>query len=431
MQRSSAPKLSSLVALFHKRSFTQLEPLLSLFLRENPGNMDALNLLGLTKKEKGHVLQANPIFTSLCETYPKNPAFLSNLANLAQMQGDSKKAISCLKRALKLEPDDSLLERILHTLGMAQKVLGHRGESLKAFQTGLSLNGALKIEFQIEIANLLRADKKYPEAIEALEGVDVKLSRTHQLECIYKTNNSLLFDKKVKGLLADKKSNPLLGALITHSNATLGTAYKNPFCKNPLNYVFKGKIPDNKLTDELLYDLIKFSLNPSGDFHHQALLINGKQSNGNLLKSGLSFVDPLKEILMASINHYRKNFAQHRDGFLREWPNDFEIYAWLVNIMDGGQLKSHIHKEGWLSGSLYLQIPKPTVGNEGAISFSLNGADFPTHGVNFREMFIPVVERDIVMFPSSLFHKTIPFTNKIRRISLAFDIIPTEAERFV
>ena len=43
-----------------------------------------------------------------------------------------------------------------------------------------------------------------------------------------------------------------------------------------------------------------------------------------------------------------------------------------------GSLSGHMHKEGWLSGSLYLSRPPRTLNNDGDIVFSLHGSNYPT-----------------------------------------------------
>ena len=93
-------------------------------------------------------------------------------------------------------------------------------------------------------------------------------------------------------------------------------------------------------------------------------------------------------------------------------------------MKNGGELQPHIHDQGWLSGSLYISLPKENNSNSGNISFSYNGAGYPTDGVIFKDKVIDINEGQIILFPSSIFHKTIPFFSNQARISLAFDLKP-------
>ena len=112
-----------------------------------------------------------------------------------------------------------------------------------------------------------------------------------------------------------------------------------------------------------------------------------------------------------------------------EWPEKFEIYAWVISISNQGSLAAHMHKEGWLSGSFYLNIPSKEEGNlEGDIRFSLQGGAYDDGGKEYPEKIVNLKTGDIVMFPSSLFHNTIPFNSTKNRITLAFDVRPPDLD---
>ena len=83
-----------------------------------------------------------------------------------------------------------------------------------------------------------------------------------------------------------------------------------------------------------------------------------------------------------------------------------------------------MHKEGWLSGSLYLERPEKNEEHDGDIIFSLHGSNYPLNNKNYPSNIINIDKGDLVLFPSSLFHATIPFSSNKKRITLAFDIIP-------
>ena len=91
-----------------------------------------------------------------------------------------------------------------------------------------------------------------------------------------------------------------------------------------------------------------------------------------------------------------------------------------------GHQAAHIHTSGWLSGVIYLKVVPSFGRNEGAIEFSLNGERYANPKA-------PTVtycpgQGDIVLFPSSLYHKTIPFISKSDRIVLAFDLQPDSTD---
>ena len=87
-----------------------------------------------------------------------------------------------------------------------------------------------------------------------------------------------------------------------------------------------------------------------------------------------------------------------------------------------GHQDAHIHPGGWLSGVIYLKVVPSLGKEEGAIEFSLNGKNY--HDVNSSKLTFQPEVGDIVFFPSSLYHRTIPFSTNEDRIIVSFDLMP-------
>jgi hypothetical protein len=93
-------------------------------------------------------------------------------------------------------------------------------------------------------------------------------------------------------------------------------------------------------------------------------------------------------------------------------------------MKNGGFLAPHNHEYGWITGSFYLQIPKSnTNDNSGSIAFSYEGPRYPNKNKDFNLTIKTIKTRDICIFPSSLFHHTIPFESKEERICFVFDLV--------
>jgi hypothetical protein len=75
-----------------------------------------------------------------------------------------------------------------------------------------------------------------------------------------------------------------------------------------------------------------------------------------------------------------------------------------------------------LSGVIYLKVVPSLENNEGAIEFGLNGATYTDD--NSPKVIHQPEAGDIVLFPSSLHHSTIPFTTDTDRIVISFDLAP-------
>ena len=90
-------------------------------------------------------------------------------------------------------------------------------------------------------------------------------------------------------------------------------------------------------------------------------------------------------------------------------------------MKSGGKLSPHIHDYGWLSGSVYVNVPTKLKNNSGNLVVCIDDQQIKT-----EKKIIDVVTGSLCLFPSSLFHYTIPFDSKEDRIVLAFDILQDE-----
>ena len=91
-------------------------------------------------------------------------------------------------------------------------------------------------------------------------------------------------------------------------------------------------------------------------------------------------------------------------------------------MKSGGELHPHIHNQGWLSGSIYINIPRGLEGDDGKFVVSV-GEEKDAIGARMNgKRIVNVVTGSLVLFPASLTHYTIPFESEEERIVLAFDV---------
>ena len=73
-----------------------------------------------------------------------------------------------------------------------------------------------------------------------------------------------------------------------------------------------------------------------------------------------------------------------------------------------------------------MKVVPPLGKDEGAIEFSLNSVNYSD--LNSPKLTYQPELGDIVFFPSSLHHRTIPFTTDMDRIIVSFDLIPDKSK---
>jgi Flp pilus assembly protein TadD len=95
--------------------------------------------------------------------------------------------------------------------------------------------------------------------------------------------------------------------------------------------------------------------------------------------------------------------------------------AWSVRLNSGGFHINHVHPEGWISSAFYVRTPRDLQENEGALKFGEPGP--PTLPALHEDHVVKPEPGMLVLFPSYMWHGTVPFSSSEKRLTCAFDIV--------
>ncbi len=98
---------------------------------------------------------------------------------------------------------------------------------------------------------------------------------------------------------------------------------------------------------------------------------------------------------------------------------------WSVKLRGGGYHVDHVHPQGWLSSACYVETVQPR-GREGWIRFGQPGVK--TQPPLTAEHFVEPKPGMLVLFPSYMWHGTVPFSGEQNRLTFAFDLVPGRME---
>ena len=381
-------KIILLKDLYEQNKYQEIIQEVEKLKKEDIDNVEIFNLTANSYARIGKIDNAIDCFYKALEIDPENYAALVGLGDSLQEIGKQAEAISFYEKLVEKHPHDEVAN-----FSLAQ---GYR-----------------KIEL------LKKAAFYYGKS-------NRRLSKAFQLECIYLDKN---FDKKEFDKVFDNSRkeipNPLVASISRHAAIKNATYDNYNFCSEPFKFIKKENLIQNNLIDnDLVNDLIRDINNSNTSQKAQALIINGLQTSGNLFSLNYSSVKKIKEIIEKKIKLYREEFSDSGEGIIKYWPKNFDIYGWIIILKQGGELKPHIHKLGWISSSIYLKRPERKSLNDGDLKFSFHGAEYPSNGTGFPERIEEINKGDMIMFPSSIFHSTIPFSSNEDRITLAFDVLP-------
>jgi hypothetical protein len=99
--------------------------------------------------------------------------------------------------------------------------------------------------------------------------------------------------------------------------------------------------------------------------------------------------------------------------------------SWSVRLRPGGFHLNHVHPMGWLSSAYYIDVPSELdhQSKEGWLKFG--EPDMPMPGCT-PDHFVAPEPGMLVLFPSYLWHGTVPFQRGEQRLTAAFDVVPDE-----
>ena len=390
-----------------------------------PGFFEAHGNLGAVLQEQGKLDEAVACYQKALVIHADAKGYF-NLGTALRNQGKLDEAITCYHKALALDPNyveaHSNLGEALFDQGKSEEAVVNYRKALAIAPHNAEANYNLGI-FLYDSGNL-------EQAIPYFEKSQIRDWRERTLYCLYKTEKYAEFKEQLQHLVTTNNTSPFLATLSAHHAVNFGVEDQYAFCKNPLDFVYHGKIdalatPDSELLSDLLRDInfAEIAERKQGRLHH------GIQSSGNLFKRPEASFKKLSALVKQSIEAYRAHFSGQDCVFMKAFPKDIEFSSsWFVKMRTGGHLTSHIHETGWLSGSLYLAMPPREANSEaGSIEFSTHGDNYPQKHANFPKKAIAPSVGDIVLFPSSLFHRTIPFSSNEERICIAFDLKPIKS----
>ena len=99
--------------------------------------------------------------------------------------------------------------------------------------------------------------------------------------------------------------------------------------------------------------------------------------------------------------------------------------GWSIRMQAGGRHANHVHAEGWISSACYIETPPALDGPEGCLKLGEPG--IPLVPLPAAERLVAPQPARLILFPSYMWHGTVPFTAAGVRLSAAFDLLPAEA----
>jgi len=153
-------------------------------------------------------------------------------------------------------------------------------------------------------------------------------------------------------------------------------------------------------------------------------LRHGSQTQQNLARSDDPAIRAFFQAIDGPIRRHIAWLGAGEDPLRLRATGEYAFNGmWSVRLRPGGFHISHLHQMGWLSSAFYVALPAAIErGREGWIEFGRPGE--PTEPALDAEHAIKPEPGLLVLFPSYMWHGTVPFSGEDPRLTIAFDLTP-------
>ncbi len=369
----------------------------SLALQQDQQHLQSYIYLGLCMKQVGENEKAELCYRAALDLNPDLPEVRYNLGNILQAKGDLPAAGACYEAAVALQPGFALayynLGNVRRDQGQLDDAIGHyrvaieREPNLAAGHN--NLGNALAQQDQLEeaiehyqaalaiepnfsdalynLGNALHFFGDFESAPKYFKASGIKDWAARSLYCAYKSENEESTGELLRTCLETEHISPQVAAISSHYHCRHGDEDPYQFCLDALNTMTHRPLPEIAAGTPLNFELQSLLSNIEMSERHQGRLHNGMQSSGNLLLRDEPALVQLASLIHLEFDHFKKRHADKDCTGYRE-----ELFSSTI---------------------------------------------------------LPIQTGDIVLFPSSLFHRTIPFTADEDRICIAFDLKPALERR--
>lgn len=365
---------------------------------------------------------------------PTNPVHYARLSRALQPLAGAEAAEAALRKAIELDPHRANYHL---QLGRQLYALGRLEDARSAARRTIECNPRLASAHSLsaELCNELNRPEEAAEAARTALSIDPDLERASNslIEALWTMGRH----KEAEAVCLERVGSPSCSAgTIALYAIILAGAERRGACQQLLDYDRLIRITDlqtdQQAAAELNRELIELvDKRPLLDFEPAGYPVRGGEQFLLYHEQARPCIQTLTKLIKKNVAAHLENQRERTDAhpWLAAAPRKASINLWAVALGQTGHQVSHIHRASWLSGVYYVSVP-PIEGENvsappGAIRFGAPPRE------KWGETDIPIrviIPRPglLVLFPSFIYHETIPTVSSDLRVSYAFDVVPVE-----
>jgi tetratricopeptide (TPR) repeat protein len=153
-------------------------------------------------------------------------------------------------------------------------------------------------------------------------------------------------------------------------------------------------------------------------------LQHGSQTGRNLLTINEPNIAAFRASVESAIRDYISRLGEGADPVTARKRDRYRFSSmWSVLLQDGGYQPNHVHDRGWISSAYFVSVlPNAQRKDQRAGFLKLGEPNRPLANCP-PEWFVAPMPGQLLLFPSYIWHGTVPFEGA-ERLSIAFDVAP-------
>lgn len=381
-------------------------------------------LLGLARDA-----EAEAFFADGVKRWPQDQGLQNSLANVRWMRGAGESFARDYEAAVERQPD-SLHLRIGCADLLRRAELGARSEAV--LREGLRRtpsSGPLQGALGVLLDELNRTDEALPLLRAAVaDAPHVPFVRGNLVSALLRLGRG---DEALRELAPLRKAQPLNGDWIAYEGMAfrqLGDPRYHELCDyDVMVQPFDLEAPNGYANMAAFNAALRESVERLHVLETHPLdqsLRHGSQTTRSLLAVDDPVIKQYLRALEEPIRAYISTMRKPNHPWSGRKTGSFKFSGcWSVKLKPNGYHVNHLHPAGWISSAYYVSLPDVTKAGdsqEGWIKFG--EPRWPTPGCGVEKLVQPKEGR-LVLFPSYMWHGTVPFSAG-ERITAPFDVVP-------
>jgi len=391
----------------------------------NMGNV--LNGLGKAEDAANSFRRAAVLAPDFAEAH-------ANLGATLHMAKHYEEAVTAYRGALKTFGDNADLH---HNLGAVCHALGQNEDAAAAYRKAVEL-APDRLEFRQKLAETLQELRAYDEAIEMFRQVLAQApSSVDAVKGLAETQIGNQAPGDAVALCDDYLERFGYNSAVINCKAIalteLGESAAGRRIMDLQRFIKAVDVePPADYTDIAAFNEAieaEIRAHESLDFEPLGLATASGFQTGELLDTPTYAIGLLATVINRAVRGYIENLPNDPGHpFVANVPKRWTMNGWGVVLQEHGHQRAHIHPSGWLSGVYYVRVPDSigAASKEGWIEFGTPPETIGCRAEHETKQVQPVRGR-MLLFPSYVYHHTIPYQDSENRISFAFDVVPVTA----